>query len=323
MRSNCSLRHWHSQSQIEHAVSDRITGPYEFQHVAVPAFSHNPKVIQLADGKLALIHIGTGSESTVVAENNECSSGLLSSGSIPMQNNERKLRHTSTDATEGGSTIHLADSPDGPWKPLLNHTLGHCNNPAPFVVFASCEKAHIIYVVCSQGGYGQLKRANNIRGPWETVSTLAPSEDNENDDDSKKISYEDPALWIDQRGFHIIWHAYIWDENPPHGHDCRTSTVAKYMFSQDGKQWYNAPGHPYGTQIEVRGQGNVTVATRERPSLIFETKKPGALNGQSRMTYLLNAVCSAPNCPDGPPAGCVNCKYDHWDYTLIQPLAVA
>ncbi len=33
---------------------------------------------------------------------------------------------------DGGSTIHVATSLDGPWSPLAND-LGGCNNPAPWV----------------------------------------------------------------------------------------------------------------------------------------------------------------------------------------------
>lgn len=56
------------------------------------------------------------------------------------------------------------------------------------------------------------------------------------------------------------------------------------------------------------------VATRERPKLRF--------NEHGQMTHLLNGVCSAENCPSGPPTGCVNCKYNNWDYTMVAPLDV-
>ena len=55
----------------------------------------------------------------------------------------------------------------------------------------------------------------------------------------------------------------------------------------------------------------LTVSTRERPKLVFDA--------EGRKTHLLNGVCSAPACPDGPPTGCVDCKYANWDYTLVQP----
>ena len=57
----------------------------------------------------------------------------------------------------------------------------------------------------------------------------------------------------------------------------------------------------------------VTVATRERPKPFFDAS--GA------MTHLLNGVCGAANCTDST-TGCVDCKYNHWDYTLVQPLDV-
>ena len=315
MSNGCSLRHWTTHSQIEHAVSKSITGPFEFQDVAVPIFSHNPKIIQLQDNKLALIHIGTGDKSSDYSDEKECKP-TVSKKNIRLLDNRKEKRNLKDQ--NQGSTIHTADSPNGPWTPLQNNTLGNCNNPAPFVVFASCEKAHIVYVVCSHAGKGILKRAEDISGPWETISVVNPGNiTTKNNDGGKEIHYEDPSLYIDRRGFHIIYHAYVRNENPPHGHDCTHSTVSKYLFSQNGVTWHIAPGNPYGTQVEVTGNGIITTATRERPSLIFQSDG----SGQPRMTHLLTSACGVANCPNGDAAGCVNCKYDNWDYTLIQPLA--
>ena len=38
------------------------------------------------------------------------------------------------------------------------------------------------------------------------------------------------------------------------------------------------------------------------------------------LTHLVTSVCSAPACPSGPVTGCVDCKYNAWDYTLVTPL---
>ena len=70
---------------------------------------------------------------------------------------------------------------------------------------------------------------------------------------------------------------------------------------------------PYGTQITRTTGETVTVATRERPKPFFDA--------HGVMTHLLNGVCGAANCTDSR-TGCVDCKYNHWDYTLVQPLAV-
>jgi hypothetical protein len=105
------------------------------------------------------------------------------------------------------------------------------------------------------------------------------------------------------------------------------------MFSVDGFVWHASATSPYGSQVEVLhpsgGGGSTTtnthtnkgadaetrvftVATRERPKLVFD------VDGQ--MTHLINGVCGAPSCTDSPKTGCMDCKYHHWDFTLIQPI---
>ena len=77
--------------------------------------------------------------------------------------------------------------------------------------------------------------------------------------------------------------------------------------------WFTSPTQPYSTSITLGNGSTVQFATRERPKLRFDA------NGT--MTHLLNGVCSVRNCPDGPPTGCVDCKYANWDFTLVAPLA--
>lgn len=107
---------------------------------------------------------------------------------------------------------------------------------------------------------------------------------------------------------------YNTHENPPHGHECFNSTVSAHSFSADGYNWFMSSVPPYGTQVELADGSHITVATRERPKLYF--------NEAGQKTHLINGVCSASACPDGPATGCVDCKYANWDYTLVQPLVV-
>ena len=51
-------------------------------------------------------------------------------------------------------------------------------------------------------------------------------------------------------------------------------------------------------------------------------ERPRPIVRSGVMTHLVTSVCSAASCPDGPPAGCVDCKYDHWDFTLVTPLSL-
>ena len=327
MTNNCSLRHYMKNSRIDHAVSKTITGPYIFQDVAVNTFSHNSEPIVLPDGTYAIFHVGDGSgppdggdkctsamDTSIEATDNQdlynAGNGILLETSLEGMQSDTQQRRTTTNAlphsTAIGSTIHVSDSLNGPWIPLANNTLGHCNNPSPFIHPTNGT----IFLVCNQR---QLLRSDSITGPWIDVVYTSGNE-LFNHSDGPKGSYEDPNLYIDHRGhFHVLWHVYSVSEHPPHGHECVDSTVSGHSFSPDGITWYDSPIQPYTTQILLTSGMTVTAATRERPRLIFDSST-------GRMTHLLTATCSVPNCPNGPPAGCVNCKYDSWDFTLIVPL---
>ena len=54
MANECGLDKWTSVSQVDHAVSKTITGPYEFHDVAIGVWSHNPAPITLPDGTFAI-----------------------------------------------------------------------------------------------------------------------------------------------------------------------------------------------------------------------------------------------------------------------------
>ena len=60
LTNSCSLRYWQTNSRIDHAVSENITGPYLFQDTAINTWSTNPAPIALADGTFAIVHVGQG-----------------------------------------------------------------------------------------------------------------------------------------------------------------------------------------------------------------------------------------------------------------------
>ena len=335
MTNNCSLRHWTKNSRIDHAVSKTITGPYTFQDIAVNTFSHNSAPIVLPDGSYAIFHVGdgsgppdggdvctatttsasnTGSELRLDEERNGTQAeyrdfaDMFGDPSRAVTDQHRVAAGAIQDSSTAVSNIHISSSLHGPWIPLANNTLGHCNNPSPFIHPTN----NSIYIVCN---HGQLKRSDSILGPWTDI-VYADGAELDNHKGGPQGHYEDPNLYIDHRGhFHVIWHVYRYAENPPHGHECVDSTVSGHSYSPDGLAWYDSPIQPYTTQILLTSGLTVTVATRERPRLLFDSS-----TGQ--MTHLLAATCSAPNCPDGPKQGCVDCKYDSWDFTLIVPLSL-
>jgi len=195
---------------------------------------------------------------------------------------------------DGGSTIHVSKSLDGPWTPLQNN-LGGCNNPAPWVLANGT-----ILIGCG----GALRRADSIAGPYTTVATFPTS-------GGPAGHYEDPQIYTDKRGnYHCFYHVYTTNQSPL---NCVNSTVSAHSFSEDGFTWTISKAAPYGTQVELTTGETATVATRERPKPFFD--------GNGVMTHLLNGVCGSGSCTDSR-TGCVDCKYHHWDYTLVQPLDV-
>ena len=95
---------------------------------------------------------------------------------------------------------------------------------------------------------------------------------------------------------------------------CHNTTVSGHIFSEDGVVWHASPTSPYSARITVEGGEIVTVSTRERPNIFFDE------HGQ--MTHLFNAVCANPgdDCAATTGTGCVDCKYESWDYNLVAPL---
>ena len=156
----------------------------------------------------------------------------------------------------------------------------------------------------SSGVDGKLLRADSLEGPYEKIADFPMS-------GGPIGNYEDPQIYVDKRGhFHAFYHVYRTDLPPT---SCIDSTVSAHSFSVDGFNWNFSAVQPFSTQVPLTGGSITTVATRERPKPFFDS--------QGRMTHIVNGVCGSPSCTDSK-TGCVDCKYNHWDYTLIQPLRV-
>ena len=287
MTNDCSLAYWPHNSRIDHAVSTTITGPYAFRDVAVPTWAHNSAPVALPDGTFAIFHIGNGTAGPDGGHN--CTRAGVSAG-------PSRWRAGAAAAQPPGfpwTTIHVSRSLDGPWAPVRTPPsggLGQCNNVAPWV-----HPNGTIFAVCVNGFL--LRRSQSVHGPWTTVATVPPLG-------------EDPYIYTDTEGhFHVLYHRF---QQAP-ADQCVNSTVSAHAFSKDGLDWHAHPVQPYSTQVAMRSGEVITVATRERPKLFF--------NEDGVPTHLFNGVCSAARCTRGGlPWGCVNCKNDNWDYTLVLEL---
>eukprot|EP00040_Diaphanoeca_grandis_P020039 m.106302 g.106302 ORF g.106302 m.106302 type:complete len:451 (-) comp27712_c0_seq3:113-1465(-) len=327
--NECQLSAWFHNSRIDHGISDVITGPYTFRDTALNTFASNPAVVVLKNAPYtyAMFHIGNGTNGGHQPENCTTASPKSPNGEVHPAWYDSPPKSTSdTTQLDNSNAISVANSLNGPWVALPNNTLPPCNNPAPWVhpngtLFALCDDAFI--------------RADAITGPWTPVGRSIPHS-------SGPVGwhYEDPFLYSTKRGFHILYHASNNHENPPLGLNCHNSTVSAHVYSSDGYTWHTSHAQPYGNHIEVNtvpssngvdqtrtspssvlssssssvSTQTVIVATRERPKLWF--------NADGEITHLVNGVCGASSCTDSPKTGCMDCKYKHWDYTLVQPLGL-
>jgi hypothetical protein len=305
----CLLNTWGRNSRVDHGVSPNATGPFTYVGQALDTFASNPAVIVLSDAspfKYAMFHIGNGSGSAPT----NCTAGPAAAAAADASNFgavEWVDRTRSAGAALFDSNaISVATSFDGPWVPLEGNTLPSCDNPAPM-----SHPNGTLYAFCSD----QLYRADHLTGPWSKVGRAISHTGSGSPAD---VHFEDPHLYTNARGFHLLFHASNHDENPPLGHECRNSTVSAHLFSPDGFVWRVSETQPYTTEVEVCVPGGgtkvVVVATRERPKLLFDTR--------GRPTHLINGVSGVSSCTDSPRTGCVDCKYRHWAYTLVQPLNV-
>jgi len=304
IENHCPLTNWGSNSACIHATAATPDGPFVRQNIAVDIWCHNPQVITMPNGSntvFLLFHIGDGTHSGNVP-NCTKSDSVDSNGDITTDNEsihgstylrkQNKLSNVRVhNSASTGSTLHMATDPAGPWIPVQSQPPS-CNNPAPFY-----HPNGTWYLLCDSS---TLYSSPSYLGPWTRLLDVHPS-------GGVPGSYEDAFLWVDPRGnWHIIFHVYTTDVPS----SCVNSTVSGHFFSPDGWNWMASPTEPFGNYVEFTDGSSMLLSTRERPKLLF--------NSQGEPTHLYNGVCGGTSyCA---PTPCVNCKYNYWDFTLVQPL---
>ena len=126
---------------------------------------------------LALFHIGNGSWNGG-GPPQPCHHGHQAGSDLPVD-----LGNAS------GSTLHIADSPAGPWRPAPPPP--PCSNPAPFL------HSNGTWFLFCDGPF--MWRASDVRGPWAPVEMHVPPMNCVGDCAGVQGAYEDPVLFIDTR----------------------------------------------------------------------------------------------------------------------------
>ena len=177
----CLLEEYATNSQCSHAVSDTPEGPFKFVDSGVGAWCTNPQVVLQPQGRplLALFHIGNGSWNGG-GPPQPCHHGHQAGSDLPVATH---LGNAS------GSTLHIADSPAGPWRPAPPPP--PCSNPAPFL------HSNGTWFLFCDGPF--MWRASSVRGPWAPVEMHFPPMNCVGDCAGVQGAYEDPVLFIDTR----------------------------------------------------------------------------------------------------------------------------
>lgn len=275
MVNNCSLNAWGSNSRCSHAVSSSIEGPYVYVAPAVDVWCHNPQVIatQNASGPLyVLFHIGSGAggnpkNCNVSRADVDGPSGWA--GDAPQAATARSMRGVAGGDAAGGSSLHVATSPYGPWVPV-QPAPPSCNNPAPFL-----HPNGTWYLVCS--GF-TMYSSPSITGPWATVlKNINPA--------GKGVggTYEDPFLYVDARGnWHLLFHVVSADDMraagragrgcgslPPANHRGVAWPVPPYNqeFSDCDQRLTNSrtTSHAYSCKRSIPWTSRLPASTRPSP----------------------------------------------------------
>lgn len=132
---------------------------------------------------------------------------------------------------------------------------------------------------------------------------------------------EDPFIWHNERGFHLLMHSMYWPQSTNWWTLLHTGA---YAFSEDGTDWTFVgpafvpedgtepdgpltPSQPWSGHVEWTNGSSTLMMVRQKPSLIFDAA--------GRATHLVNGVDF-----ESEPQQTTGC-YWRKAWTLIQPLS--
>ena len=260
---------WMVASEIVHAVSKSVTGPYRFSDIALPArgaeywdgrSTHNPRILRYG-GKYFLIYMGS-THPFVEPTYNELT---LDSPWCTVARSNKRIG------------LAVSDSPYGPWKrfdePLLTTKPGTfysylISNPSPVI-----EEDGSVTILFKGRAYREngkysdmalgIAHAPNIYGPYTVLNGGQPIFQVDGQGEA-----EDPFLWKDKRGYHVIFKDHVAKYTGERGGGALAHSTdgSHWMIDADPKAYSRTVEWEDGT-IEMQGQ-------LERPFIYFEEGKP-------------------------------------------------
>ena len=260
---------WMVASEIVHAISPTPEGPYKFSDVALPArgaqywdgrSTHNPRIFKY-NHKYYLIYMG----STHPFEEPSYEELTLDSKWCIVGRANKRVG------------LAVADSPYGPWKRLDEPILKTepntfysylTSNPSPVVrkdgsvLMIFKGRAHTENGRYSNMALG-IASAPSIEGPYTVQNDKKPIFQVEGQGEA-----EDPFLWEDERGFHIIFKDHVAKFTGEKG-------GGVMAHSQDGINWIvDEDAKAYSRTVEWEDENVEMQGQLERPFLFFENGVP-------------------------------------------------
>ena len=281
MVNGCGIGAWESNSRVVRASAASANGEYVVEEEIKPAFSHEPMLARLSDGRWLLYSIG--GPKSVSGQRNDCSDGYTPqsggpsfSGPVPVE-------------------IYTADKLTGPWDRSLAPAGDGDINPAPLVFRNGTA------VMMWRGGdawfHVHLARAQS----WDAVpyayngsGTIFPGFDHHGIEDPFVYSQPAPHIGADAVTYHAIFHDH--------------SSIGGHAFSRDAVSWTYSTTVPFNATVAYEDGSSVVLQRRERPHLIFDDA--------GFITHLTSGAQPPPSARKSPPVGFQN----DFTYTLVQPV---
>lgn len=262
---------WMATSEIIHCVSDKAEGPYKFVNTVFAArgaqywdgrSTFNPQVFK-HNGKYYMFYTGS---THPFEEPTPKAFGLKSKWCIVGRSNKRV-------------GLAIADNVNGPWKrfdkPLL------ATEPNTFYSFLTSnptavihEDGSVLLMFKGRSHLGNLHSgmslgvasANNIEGPYTVLNNKKPVFDYNNWGEQ-----EDPFLWKDASGYHVIFKDQVAKFTGERG-------AGVLSHSKDGIHWTLDKSPKAWSKVIAWNDGtNQQMGQLERPFIMFENNKPAYL----------------------------------------------
>ncbi|MES2995661.1 MAG: glycoside hydrolase family protein [Verrucomicrobiota bacterium] len=268
---------WMVASEVIHCVSDNVEGPYQFSDIALgdrgPQYwdgrsAHNPRIFHIGD-EYVLFYMGSTHPFGDARENPEKVT-LDSPYAIVGRANKR-------------IGVASSKSPYGPWKrldrPVLDVKPGTyysylTSNPAPWiekdgsVTLIFKARRHLDKFPFHSAMMLGLATAPKYDGPY-IVSGEKPLF---GDGADNHWEVEDPCLWRDERGYHML-------AKDQQGKITGERGFGVLAHSPDAKKWTLDPSPTaYAKTFEMSDGSTFTYGQTERANIIIQNGKPRALS---------------------------------------------